>query len=40
MPRQCSPVMAAFAVGASVAAGFGAIFALIAFAYDRLRSTT
>lgn len=37
MPRTCSPAMGAFAVGASVAAVFGALFALIAFAYDRLR---
>ncbi len=32
-----SPAMAAFAVGATVAAGFGAVFALVAYVYDRLR---
>lgn len=34
--RHCSPAMAAFAVGASVAAGFGMLFALVAYVYDRV----
>lgn len=37
MPRQCSPTMGAFAVGASVAAALGALFALVALIYDRAR---
>lgn len=37
MPRTCSPALAAFAVGASVAAAFGALFALVAYVYDRLQ---
>lgn len=38
MPRQCSPTLAAFAVGATIAAGFGALFALVALIYDRVRT--
>lgn len=37
MPRQASPAMAAFAIGASIAAGFGMLFALVALIYDRLQ---